>query len=137
MAAGVKPDSELGSDDPMRAVGCSRAPTVKFVAIAFSDYDGIGFEFYSTVRVVRPYFEKMREKKEEACGSGWDARKKKSEFLQRVSITIAKGNSRVLACMRHDWQSATAPDLITSTVHNPRTVAATSRAMRSALLAPL
>ncbi len=25
-----------------------------------------------------------------------------------VSITIAKGNSRVLDCMRHDWQSATA-----------------------------
>ncbi len=33
---------------------------------------------------------------EEAGGSGWDARKQKSEFLQRVSITIAKGNSRVL-----------------------------------------
>jgi hypothetical protein len=51
-------------------------------------------EFHSTV--VRPYFEKLREKEEEAGGSGWDARKKKSEFLQRVSITIivvAKGNS--------------------------------------------
>ncbi len=45
---------------------------------------------------------------------GWDARKKKSEFLQRVSITIAKGNSRVVDCMRHNWQSATAPDLVTS-----------------------
>ena len=53
---------------------------------------------------------------------GWDARKKKSEFLQRVSITIAKGNSRVLDCMRHDWQSSTAPDLVTRTVHNPRTL---------------
>ncbi len=65
-----------------------------------------------------------------ACwGSGWDARKRKSEFLQRVSITIAKGNSRVHDCTRHDWQSATgtAPDLVTSTVtvHNPRTLAAT------------
>ncbi len=49
----------------------------------------IGFEFYSTV--VTPYFEKLREKEEEAEGSGWDARKKKSEFLQRVSITIATG----------------------------------------------
>jgi hypothetical protein len=28
--------------------------------------------------------------------------------------------------MRHDWQSFTAPDLVTSTVHNPRTLAATS-----------
>jgi hypothetical protein len=90
----------------------------------------IGFEFYSTV--VKPYFEKLREKEEEAGDSGWDARKKKSQFLQRVSITIAKGNSesRVLDCMRHDWQwqsaSATAPDLNTSTVHNPRTLAATS-----------
>jgi hypothetical protein len=52
--------------------------------------------------------------------------------VPRVSITIAKGNSRVLDCMRHDWQSATAPDLVTvqdqvtSTVHNPRTLAATS-----------
>ncbi len=55
---------------------------------------GIGLEFYSTV--VKPYFEKLREKEEEAGGSGWDARKKKPEFLQRVSITIAKGNSRVL-----------------------------------------
>ena len=54
-------------------------------------------------------------KEEEAGGSGWDARKKKSEFLQRASITIAKGNSRVLDCMRHDWQSATAPDLVTVT----------------------
>ena len=56
--------------------------------------------------------------------------KKKSEFLQRVSVSItilvAKGNSRVLDCMRHDWQSATAPDLVTSTVHNLRTLAATS-----------
>ena len=76
--------------------------------------------------VVRPYFEGLREKEEEAGGSGWDARKQKSEFLQRVSITIAKGNSRVLDCMRHDWQSSTAPDLVTSTVHNPRTLAATS-----------
>ncbi len=40
----------------------------------------------------------MREKEEEAGGSGWDARNKKSEFLQRVSITIAKGDSRVLDC---------------------------------------
>ncbi len=39
------------------------------------------------------------EKEEEAGGSGWDARKQKSEFLQRVSITIAKGNSRVLDCI--------------------------------------
>ena len=78
----------------------------------------------------KPYFEGLREKEEEAGGSGWDARKQKSarEFLQRVSITIAKGNSRVLDCMRHDWQSSTAPDLVrvTSTVHNPRTLAATS-----------
>jgi hypothetical protein len=99
-------------------------PSLKFVAIAFNDYGGIGFEFYSAV--VRPYFEGLREKEEEAGGSGWDARKQKSEFLQRVSVTIAKGNSRVLDCMRHDWQSSTAPDLVTSTVHNPRTLAATS-----------
>ncbi len=68
----------------------------------------------------------LREKEEEAGGSGWDARKQKSEFLQRASITIAKGNSRVLDCMRHDWQCSTAPDLVTSTVHNPRTLAGTS-----------
>ena len=88
---------------------------LKFVAIAISDYGGIGFEFYSTV--VKPYFEELREKEEAGSGSGWDARKKKSEFLQRVSITIAKGNSRVRDCIRHkihDWQSATAPDLATS-----------------------
>ncbi len=52
-----------------------------------NDFGGIGFEFYSTV--VKPYFEKLREKGEEAGGSRWDARKKKSrsEFLpvQRVS----------------------------------------------------
>jgi hypothetical protein len=61
-------------------------PPLKFVAIAFSDYGGIGFEFYSAVRifVVRPYFEGLREKEEEAGGSCWDARKQKSEFLQRV-----------------------------------------------------
>jgi hypothetical protein len=105
-------------------------PSLKFVAIAFSDYGGIGFEFYSAV--VKPYFEGLREKEcaqeEEAGGElglGQDARKQKSEFLQRASITIAKGNSRVLDCMRHDGQSSTAPDLVTSTVHNPRTLAAT------------
>jgi hypothetical protein len=48
-------------------------------------------EFYSTV--VKPYLEELREKEEAAGGSGWDARKKKTEFLQRVNITIAKGNS--------------------------------------------
>jgi hypothetical protein len=84
---------------------------LKFVAIA-KTYGGIGFELYSTV--VKPYFEELRRKEEAAGSSGWDARKKKSEFLQRVSITgtIAKGNSRVLDCiyvgLRHDWQSATA-----------------------------
>ncbi len=88
---------------------------LRFVAIAFYEFGGIGFEFYSTV--VKPYFEKLREKEEEAGGSGWDARtgKKKSGFLQSLSITIAKkifkGNYRVLDCMRRDWQSATAPDL--------------------------
>ncbi len=97
-------------------------PPLKF---AFSDYGGIGFEFYSTV--VKPHFEELREKEEAAGGSGRDAaaappgptpgRKKKSEFLQRVGITIAKGNFRVLDCIRHDWQSATAaaPDLVTTT----------------------
>ena len=68
--------------------------------------------------VFKPYFEdsELRQKEEAAGGSGWDARKKKSEFLQRVSITIAKGtsNSRVLDCVRRDWQSSTAPDLVTS-----------------------
>ena len=76
----------------------------------------------------------LREKEEAAGGSGWDARKKKSEFLQRVSVTIAKGNSRILDCMRHDWQPATAPDLVTSTVHNPRTLAATSDPERAVWL---
>ena len=47
-------------------------PPLKFVAIAFNDFGDIGFEFYSTV--VKPYFEKLREKEEEAGGSGWDAR---------------------------------------------------------------
>ncbi len=32
----------------------SMDPPLKFVAIAISDYGGIGFEFYSTV--VKPYF---------------------------------------------------------------------------------
>ncbi len=40
-------------------------PSLKFVAIAFNDYGGIGFEFYSAV--VRPYFEGLQE--EEAGGS--------------------------------------------------------------------
>jgi hypothetical protein len=67
----------------------SMNPPLKFVAIAFTSSDsdcatgGIGFEFYSESTVVKPYFEKLREKEEEAGGSGWDARKKMSEFLQR------------------------------------------------------
>jgi hypothetical protein len=101
-----------------------------------NDSGGIGFEFYSTV--VKPYFEELREKEEAADGSGWDARKRtpsrKSEFLQRVRVTIAKGNSRILDCMRHDWQPATAPDLVTSTVHNPRTLAAESLPCTESLL---
>ena len=44
-------------------------------------------KFYSAV--AKPCFEGLREKEEEAGGSGWDARKPKSGFLQRVSITIA------------------------------------------------
>jgi hypothetical protein len=40
----------------------SMNPPLKFVAIAFNDFGGIGFEFYSTV--VKPYFEKLREKEE-------------------------------------------------------------------------
>jgi hypothetical protein len=51
----------------------SMNPPLKFVAIAFNDYGGIGFECYSTV--VRPHFEELREKEEAARGSGWDARK--------------------------------------------------------------
>ena len=46
-------------------------PPLKFVAIAFIDYGGIGFEFYSTV--VKPHFEELREKEEAGGGSGWDA----------------------------------------------------------------
>jgi hypothetical protein len=68
------------------------APRLPLTTLAPGNAD-IGFEFYSTV--VKPYFEKPREKEEEAGGSGRDARKKKSEFLQRVSITIAKKTSRV------------------------------------------
>ncbi len=45
-------------------------PPLKFVAIAVSDYGGIGFEFYSAV--VRPYFEGLREKEEEARAGGSD-----------------------------------------------------------------
>jgi hypothetical protein len=48
----------------------SMNPPLKFVAIAFNDYGGIGFEFYSTV--VKPYFEGLREKEAAAGGSGWD-----------------------------------------------------------------
>ena len=127
-AAKSKAEAKKHRDSKYDRPVASMNPPLKFVAIAFNDFGGIGFEFYSTVRssVVKPYFEKLREKEEEAGGSGWDARKKKSEFLQRASITIAKGNSQVLGCMRHDWQSATAPDLVTSTVHNLRTLAATS-----------
>ena len=40
----------------------SMNPPLKF---AFSDYGGIGFEFYSTV--VKPHFEELREKEEEPC----------------------------------------------------------------------
>ncbi len=44
-------------------------PPLKFVAIACNDDGGIGFEFYSAV--VRTYFAGLREKEEEAGGSGW------------------------------------------------------------------
>ena len=47
-------------------------PPLKFGAIAFGDFGGVGFEFYSTV--VTPHFEKLREKdsesEEAAGGSG-------------------------------------------------------------------
>jgi hypothetical protein len=36
----------------------SKNPPLQFVAIAFSEFGGTGFEFYSTV--VRPYFEELR-----------------------------------------------------------------------------
>ncbi len=72
----------------------SMNPPLNLVPIAFSDYGGpgIGFEFYSTV--VRPYFrvEGLREKEEAGGGSGWDARKKKSEF--RLSDSCRAAASR-------------------------------------------
>jgi hypothetical protein len=47
-------------------------------------------------------------------------------FEPRKSFTwYCKTRARV-DCMRHDWQSSTAPDWVTSIVHNPRTLAATS-----------
>ncbi len=49
----------------------SMNPPLKFAAVAFSDYGGIGFEFYSAVRVVKPYFEGLREKEEEAGPRGF------------------------------------------------------------------
>ncbi len=51
----------------------SPGPPPKLFAIALSDFGGIGFEFYSTV--VKPCFEKLREKEEAAGGLGSDARK--------------------------------------------------------------
>ena len=102
-------------------------PPLTFVAIAVNDFGGIGLEFYtSNMTVVKPYFDGLREKEEAAGGSGWDARKKKSELLQRVSVTITRGNSRVLDCMRRDWQLASTPQpaLATRTVRIPHTPAA-------------
>jgi hypothetical protein len=60
-------------------------PRLKFVAIAFSDYGGIGFEFYSAV--VKPYFEGLREKEEEA-GYRWGF------GLGRVRTKTGTGPSR-------------------------------------------
>jgi hypothetical protein len=64
-------------------------PPLTFVAIALKklgDFGGIGFEFYTTV--FKPFFD---EKEKAVCGSGWDARKKTPEFLQRLGrgVTIA------------------------------------------------
>jgi hypothetical protein len=58
-------------------------PPLKFVAIAFSDYGGIGFGFYSAV--VRPYFEGLREKEEEARGSGLHASRSRSSCRESAS----------------------------------------------------
>jgi hypothetical protein len=58
---------------------------LKFVAIAFNDFGGIGFEFYSTV--VKPYFEGLREKAKAAGGSGWDARKRSRSSCRRESAS--------------------------------------------------
>ncbi len=41
-------------------------PPLRFVAIAFSGFGGIGLEFYATA--VRPYFDELREN-EEAPGA--------------------------------------------------------------------
>ena len=46
-------------------------PPLKFVAIALNDYGGICFEFYSLSSAV---LEGLREKEEEAGGSGWGPR---------------------------------------------------------------
>ena len=68
----------------------SMNPPLKFVAIAFNDYGGIGFELYSTV--VKPYFEELREKEEAAGGSGWartHARRSRSSCRESASVTVA------------------------------------------------
>jgi hypothetical protein len=54
---------------------------------SLSDFGGIGFEFDTTV--LKPLSDGLREEGEAAGGSGWDARKKKSDFLQRAGVTIA------------------------------------------------
>jgi hypothetical protein len=71
----------------------------------------------------------LRSPQWDAAHAKTDPRRSRSSCREDFSITIlvvAKGNSRVLDCMRHDWQSATAPDLVTtSTVHNSQTLCTT------------
>jgi hypothetical protein len=60
--------AETGEHSKYDGPVASMNPPLKFVAIAFNDYGGDGFELYSTV--VKPYFEELREKEEAAGGSG-------------------------------------------------------------------
>ena len=67
------------------------SPPLPFVAATSNDFGGIGLEFYKSA--VKPYFVRCARRRSRAGGSGWDARKATTEFLQTVSVAIAKGSS--------------------------------------------
>ena len=78
----------------------------------FNDFGGIGRELYSAI--IQPHFQQLYEAEVAEGNSGWAARRHWQRWLQHTSVTVAKGNFRILATMHHE-RRAPAPTPGTST----------------------
>ena len=84
-------------------------PPLRCLPAVLADFGGIGRERYSAI--IQPHFQQLYEAEVEEGKSGWAAirRRAKRRLLQHTSVTVAKGNFRILATMHHEWRAPAGP----------------------------